>query len=552
VRITSRYVLREHLGPLVFSLSALTSLLLLNYIARKFGDLAGKGIPARVIAEFFLLSVPFTVAMTLPMAVLVATLYAFSRLASENEITAFKASGVSMGRLLAPAIWASAALALVMVFFNDQVLPRANHRLSVLQGDVARARPTFALRPRVINQVGEREFFLQANHVDPATNSMRQVTIYDLTQSTPRTVRADSGTLALAPNRKDLLLTLFDGAVEQVSQGKNEQLSRIHYTRDVVRVRDVAKGFDPTAAGTQTYKGDREMSICELDAAFARAAAERESAERELRAALGDSGALRAARAEQARVARVMADRHTTDAVAAEAARGEAAARDSAAAARAPGIGRLYCLASTRVAAIARAVLPAALPREARAQGLKSAVPKKVDSAAQAAAEREARAGMVSGTVQLARLRLEQAAGEANGYDVEIHKKFALAAACVVFVLLGAPLALRFPRGGVGMVLGVSVGVFALYYSFLIAGQELAQRGAVPPWLSMWGANLLFGGVGLFFARRMGTESGSARGGGVREWVDQWRWRREQRRARRAAAGTPAPAGQAAAGQGAR
>jgi lipopolysaccharide export system permease protein len=105
VRITTRYVLREHVGPLLFSLSALTSLLLLNYIARKFGDLAGKGIPARVIAEFFLLSVPFTVAMTLPMAVLVAALYAFSRLASENEITAFKASGVSMGRLLAPALW---------------------------------------------------------------------------------------------------------------------------------------------------------------------------------------------------------------------------------------------------------------------------------------------------------------------------------------------------------------------------------------------------------------------------------------------------------------
>jgi lipopolysaccharide export system permease protein len=97
------------------------------------------------------------------------------------------------------------------------------------------------------------------------------------------------------------------------------------------------------------------------------------------------------------------------------------------------------------------------------------------------------------------------------------------------------------------MVLGVSIGVFAAYYSFLIAGQELAQRGTVPPWLAMWGANLLFGGVGIFFARRMGSESGSARGGGVGEWVDQWRWRREQRRAR-AAAGA---AGRAAAGAGA-
>ena len=96
MKITTRYVLREHLGPLVFALSALTSLLLLNYISRRFGDLVGKGLPWRVIGEFFVLSVPFTVAMTLPMAVLVAVRYAFSRLVSENEITALKASGVSL------------------------------------------------------------------------------------------------------------------------------------------------------------------------------------------------------------------------------------------------------------------------------------------------------------------------------------------------------------------------------------------------------------------------------------------------------------------------
>jgi lipopolysaccharide export system permease protein len=523
VRITSRYVLREHLGPLLFSLSALTSLLLLNYIARKFGDLAGKGIPARVIAEFFLLSVPFTVAMTLPMAVLVSALYAFSRLASENEITAFKASGVSMGRLLAPAIWGSAALTLLMIVFNDQVLPRANHRLSVLQGDVARARPTFALRPRVINQVGDREFYLQANHVEAATNSMREVTIYDLTQPTARTVRADSGTLALAPNRRDLLLTLYDGGIEQVGQGKNEQLSRIHYAVDVVRVKDVAKGFDATAANAQTYKSDREMSICELDAAFARARRERTLAERELAAALGDSTGVHAGAA----TAPGDPGRRRT-----------ALAADTAGSDGVPTIGRLYCAASGQVARLARTVLPA----EARAQGLKSAVPKKVDTVAERAAERAAAAGYLSGTLQLARMRVVQTRGEANGYDVEIHKKFALAAACMVFVLLGAPLALRFPRGGVGMVLGVSIGVFAAYYSFLIAGQELAQRGTVPPWLAMWGANLLFGGVGLYFALRMGSESGSARGGGLREWIDQWRWRRQQRRAR-AAAGTTATAG---------
>ena len=104
MKILSRYVLKEHLGPLTFALTALTSLLLLNYIAKRFGELVGKGLPWTAIAEFFLLSIPFTVELTLPMAVLVATLHAFSRLAAENEVTALKASGVSLRRVMVPVL----------------------------------------------------------------------------------------------------------------------------------------------------------------------------------------------------------------------------------------------------------------------------------------------------------------------------------------------------------------------------------------------------------------------------------------------------------------
>ena len=128
MKILSRYVLKEHLGPLAFALTALTSLLLLNYVAKNFGELVGKGLPWQVIVEFFVLSVPFTFAMTVPMAVLVAVLYAFSRLASENEITAMRASGVGMTRLTIPVLVGATFLAVGMLAFNDQVLSRSNHR----------------------------------------------------------------------------------------------------------------------------------------------------------------------------------------------------------------------------------------------------------------------------------------------------------------------------------------------------------------------------------------------------------------------------------------
>ena len=139
MKILKRYVLREHVGPFVFAVTALTSLMLLQYIARRFGDLVGKGIGKEVILEFFILSIPFTVAMTLPMAVLVAVLYAFSRLGSENEVTALKAGGISTRSLLNTVLVAATGLALGMVLFNDQVMPWANHRLATVDRSRARS-----------------------------------------------------------------------------------------------------------------------------------------------------------------------------------------------------------------------------------------------------------------------------------------------------------------------------------------------------------------------------------------------------------------------------
>ena len=88
VRILSRYLLRQHAAPFCFALAALTCLLLLNQVAKQFSSLVGKGLPWSVIIEVFVLSIPFIVAMTLPMAVLMAVLYTFTHLAADNEITA--------------------------------------------------------------------------------------------------------------------------------------------------------------------------------------------------------------------------------------------------------------------------------------------------------------------------------------------------------------------------------------------------------------------------------------------------------------------------------
>ena len=83
-------------------------------------------------------------------------------------------------------------------------------------------------------------------------------------------------------------------------------------------------------------------------------------------------------------------------------------------------------------------------------------------------------------------------------YEVEIHKKYALAFACLIFVLIGAPVGMMTRSNGVGMAFTVSSFVFMIYYGALTGGEELADKGIVSPWLSMWISNIILGLIGIY------------------------------------------------------
>jgi lipopolysaccharide export system permease protein len=545
VKILSRYVLREHLGPLAFALTALTSLLLLNFIAKRFGDLVGKGLPASVIAEFFMLALPFTVAMTLPMACLVAVLYAFSRLAAESEITALKASGVGMFRVLAPVLVGAAALSLFMVYFNDVVLPAANHRLRVLQTDIGRTKPTFALREQVINDVVPGRLFLRALRIDKARSFLYDVVIYDFGDgSKRRTIVADSGYLKLVDGTGDLTLLLYHGTMTEIPAATPTQLTRLAYTTDRIVVRDVANSFSRDSA--DTYKSEREMGVCEMQKQVFMA---EEQMFREIR----NYDAL------QQRALKALT-RGVVDSIV----RTDTLERAS------PGIGRFYCAATTAVAGwFAKDTTPkkpsgpgSASPQNAGGSvspqdsvaragvlGLRNAP--STGNAPEAAlivpggntvtTPSMAAAGLGS-VLEQTMQRSSIARTTWSQYEVEIHKKFSLSVACVVFVLLGAPIALRFPRGGVGLVIGASLAVFALYYVCLIAGESIADDGYVAPWIAMWAANVIFTIVGVFLFLRMGREGSTARGGDLDDVKERLlTWLSSLRTSARRSAPVPAP-----------
>ncbi len=510
MKILHRYVLKEHLGPLTFALTALTSILLLQYIGKHFGELVGKGLPPLVIAEFFGLSVPLTVALTLPMAVLVATLYAFSRLAAENEITALKASGVSLISVLKPVLWAALGVTIVMIGFNDQILPRSNHRLATLQRDIAQKKPTFGLREQVINEVSPGKFYLRAGHLDEASNLMREVTIYDMADPTRRrTIFADSGNMRMSKGMTDLELTLYNGNTQDVPTANPEELQRLYFDSTLIRIRGVGNQFQKSTA--DTYKSDREMTVCEMQAAQDRASKEHELARKEFETKL-------AAIKNKKVLTKDLLDTDTS----------------------APwdiGLGRLYCKAISLLspkAARAQGVSYAprgptvaqgasSTPRTGRPYPVRSARQPVSAAPGKALVQEVQQPSAYIAALEAQRVRLDDSAQLMEAYSVEIHKKFALAVACFVFVLLGAPIALRFPRGGVGLTIGVSLFVFALYYVCLIAGESLGKRGLMPAVVSMWMANVIFAVIALWMLAKMGQEGSTARGGDMREMFDSIR-----------------------------
>jgi lipopolysaccharide export system permease protein len=589
VKIISKYILREHVGPFTFALTALTSLMILNFISRQFGELVGKGLPASVIAEFFGLSIPFTVALTLPMSVLVAVLYAFSRLAAENEVTALKASGVSPWRLVMPALGWGAVMSLFLLAFNDQVLPRANFRLKTLQDDIAQTKPTFLLKPQVINALQEERLYLKAGQIDQSNGHMREIVIYDLTSpDRRRTIYADSGVIGFAANLKDLELDLFSGQMQTVSTDKPAQLDRLFYETDRITVRNVGSQLQRKEGDTLS-RGDRELGICAMQKRLIRATAlyetNRDEYQEVLRLAklrsetkapvgvpvhrkprimveepknlgwaycrvLARLVGVKAAEAADVRTVALnpVALHSAQDTVPRRAAR-DSARRDSVRRAAADSVQRAAAAAAaaTPPAAPGQAVNPRTIRPPAPATTGATPAPAPVPAPPQgqprapattfqdpflaktkADSQRRIELNQRMSETELAesisraadvKLRYDIAQRTKNRYEIEINKKFALAAACLIFVILGAPLALRFARGGVGLVLAVSLGVFALYYVGLIGGESLANKGIIPPFWAMWGTNVILTVVGVVLLFRMGREESSGRGG---NWADRW------------------------------
>jgi lipopolysaccharide export system permease protein len=521
VRLLDRYLIRQFLSPLLFAFAAMTSIMLLNQVARRFGALVGKGLPWSVIGEVFLLCLPFIIAMTLPMAVLVAMLFTFSQLASDSEITAMRASGIGVGRLVRPMLLSGLLLTALNFWFTDQILPDSNARLRNLLINIQRKKPTLEMREQVINEIPPSGMFLRASRIDANTGRLRSVTIYDMSGTdNRRVIYADSGAMGFTDQGTDLQLRLYDGAIHAFKQSDPALMQVTDFRTNTILVKEVSNRLDLEA--NDGVRGDREMGTCEMMEVVRGARYEvrlaeyrrRVAANRDLRSLLGLPAAEVPTRpgppkrAAYCRAFAALAHRLGTD-----------SARSGAQGGLEEDFTGYPDAVSAQPPPRPVAGNPAAgvLTGEPRASGAQPVPQRPLTLTAWA-------------EVSSARDEIKTSGTRANQYLVEVHKKWAISVACLVFTIVGIPMALRFPRGGMGLVIGGGLSVFSIYYVGLIAGEGLGNKAIVAPWAAMWAPNIIFALVGLVWLLRVNKESGSTRGGDLAELWENLTGRFRRRR----------------------
>lgn len=426
------YILRRHWGPFVFSLTTLVFVFLLQFIMRFIDELVGKGLGFWVISELIVMNLAWMVVLAVPMSVLVATLMAFGGLASHNEITAMRSSGMSLYRMMAPVFIAAILLTLLLIEFNNKVLPEANHHAKTLMIDIRRKKPTLTLSPGLFSQeipgysILVRKTFEQSNDLEG-------ITIYDYTNPSVRVViTAERGTVSFTSDYRKLVMDLANGEIHELGVTDQSLYRRMQYEKHRIIMNAEGFEFERTREGG-TMRGDRELSAQAMQTIV-------DSLQRE-NSRLSEQGS------------RIIAD-------------------------------HLRQLLENPSAPVR--------PGAPRTDAISAAL---------------ARARYLSAMIGNSLPQIEYNRSRAHEFLVEIHKKYAIPVACLVFVLLGAPLGVMARRGGFGVAATLSLGFFVLYWACLIGGEKLADRGFITPFWGMWFANIVLGIAGAYLTLRMGRES---------------------------------------------
>jgi lipopolysaccharide export system permease protein len=353
-------------------------------------------------------------------------------MSQNNEVTIIKSSGTSLYKMMIAPLFASIIIGYLLLIFNNDVLPDANHQAKILMQDISRQKPTLSLEPGVFSQEVSN-YAILAREINQQTNELKDVTIYDY--SDPREIKvvtAQRGKIYFSKDQTKLIMNLENGEIHESDASKTNLYRRVRFDRHRIAMDGAQFTFQQSALGSP--RGERELSA---------------SAMREIVDSLNVSEV-----------------QYQKDLIS------EAE--------------KYFYIDSSMVKNETETTIRA-----------KNLVYTRLQDRL-----RNERNSLVSRF-----RRLESKRNEINKYEVEIYKKYALPAACIVFVLIGAPLGTMTKKGGFGVAASISLFFFLIYWAFLIGGEKLAERNFFSPFWGMWSANILLTIAGILLTIKTVSEA---------------------------------------------
>jgi len=430
IKTIDKYVFRELLTPFMYSLLVLTMIFLVNFVIRAMDRILGKGLSFLVILEYITLNLAWILALAIPLSVLVAVLLAYGRLATDHEVTAMRSGGISLPRIMAPALVFSILVGSFTLYFNTNILPDVNHRARLLGSDIYRKRPDMDIVPGYfIDDLPD--YNIRVNEV--TETGLKGVVIFsksDLREQV--SIFAETGRTETAGGQ--IIFTLYNGEKHLLDLDKLDDYQREYFdsTRLIVKVNNLELTRRESAV-----RGDREMTPAMM---YVRIEENRERFNRTI---------------DRMNSIRLNSPLFNGDSLV-----------------------DMMALMDT----VKRIPVSDSIPVDARTRTWNRTIDK------------------LESQERLLNSYLKQI----NKYLVEIHKKYAMAVTCIVFVLVGVPLGIM-TRKSSGTI-GVAIGMFFIYWAALIAGEELADRRIMDPVLAMWAPNGIMAIVGIWINFQVSRE----------------------------------------------
>jgi lipopolysaccharide export system permease protein len=438
--ILYRYIIKEHIFPFLAALSIIVFYFIMQQAVMLLDKIISKGLDPRVVLEVFIIQLGWIIALAIPMAILTASLTVFGRMSGDNEITSIKASGQSLFPLLMPVFAAAAVMCVLLIFFNDLILPDANHRTANLLSDISRKRPAAFIEPKVLIH-DFAGYTIYSEEVNARNGDLRRIRIFcDLPGQDPSTTVAARGTLKMTADQQYLELTLYDGETHSISRQSGNGYFMGRFSSQVTFIKNIDSKLERT---NSSYRSDREMSS---------------------QAMLTEIAQLRSDNAAS------LTDYH-----------------------------RLIDSLSHQLTTLdlLSAKNRAGPVQNARAPSNFSQWAARLTTAVAASPAVQTKVQQSGEIVERTYRRVHSNDLMISQFWVEVHKKYAIPLACIVFVLIGAPLGIMARRGGLTVGASYSVFFFVAYWAFLMGGESLGDKMIVSPAIAMWSGNIVIGICGV-------------------------------------------------------